>query len=779
MSTPLAASPAVRGRLIRVNGAVQGVGFRPTVWRIATALGLTGHVRNDAAGVEIALWCSDAELAAFRQRLTAECPPLARIDAIQAVDLEGVPPADGFAIAASAGGQVRTSAVPDAACCPQCLAEILDPGDRRYFYPFANCTHCGPRLSIIEAIPYDRASTSMKSFIMCEECRAEYENPADRRFHAQPIACPACGPRIWLEDQTGVAAEGASQAVIRRAAALIASGRIVAVKGVGGFHLACDATDDDAVARLRGRKRREAKPLALMARDLRQIGEFAGISAAEREALASRAAPIVLLRSRGDRGVAAGVALGNDRLGFMLPYTPLHHLLMRAFDRPIVLTSANRSGEPQCTDNDEAKNELGGIADHWLMHDRAIVNRLDDSVVRCDRHGVSVLRRARGLAPEEVAVPDGFDGSRRVFAAGGDLKAAFCLAGNGKALLSQHLGDLEERKSEQAWRDAAAIYRSIFDARPDIVVTDLHPGYRSTRIGLEFARETGARLVQIQHHHAHLASCIAQHGRALDAPSVLGVILDGTGFGEDDTIWGGEFLLGDYRRYERLAHFDAVAMPGGDRASREPWRNAYAHLRAAFGPDFLAGPAGGLPFARALAERQPNVVAKMIERGVNTPLASSAGRLFDACAAILGTCFELQSYEGQAGMELEALANPFIEAAEAWALPSDNGSIIRWRSLWEALLRDMAAAVETGLIAARFHRTLIAVVSRTARRLARENEVDTIALSGGVFQNRIMLEGVSSELSAAGFEVLAHKNVPGNDGGLALGQAMIGLAALG
>ncbi|BCM17540.1 carbamoyltransferase HypF [Mesorhizobium sp. J8] len=779
MGMLLAASPTARGHLMRVSGAVQGVGFRPTVWRIATALGLAGYVRNDAAGVEITLWCSDAELGAFRQRLTAECPPLARVDAIQIIDLEGAPPAGGFAIVASAGGRVRTSAVPDAACCPECLAEILDPCDRRYFYPFANCTHCGPRFSIIEAIPYDRASTSMKGFVMCEECRAEYENPADRRFHAQPIACPACGPRIWLENRAGIAVEGASKAVIDRAAALIASGHILALKGVGGFHLACDATDDDAVARLRSRKRREAKPFALMARDLRQIEELACISTEERQLLASRAAPIVLLHGRRDFRVAAGVAPGNDRLGLMLPYTPLHHLLMRALDRPIVLTSANRSAQPQCTENDEARCELGGIADHWLMHDRAIVNRLDDSVVRCDRHGVSVLRRARGLAPQEVAVPAGFDGSRRVFAVGGDLKAAVCLVGNGKALLSQHLGDLKEPKSEQAWRDAAALHWNIFEAKPDMVVADFHPAYRSTRIGLELAREAGVRLFRVQHHHAHLAACIAQHGRALDAPPVLGVILDGTGFGDDDTIWGGEFLLGDYRRYERLAHFDAVAIPGGDRASGEPWRNAYAHLRAAFGPDFLAGPVGNLPVARALAEKQHGAVAQMIERGINAPLASSAGRLFDACAAILGTCFERRSYEGQTGIELEALANPFMEEAEAWPLPPQSGSTIRWRGLWQALLSDIIAGVETGLISARFHKTLIAIISSTAARLAGEHRVDTIALSGGVFQNRLLLEGMFSGLSAAGFEVLAHSNVPANDGGLALGQAMIGVAALG
>ncbi|GLS35226.1 carbamoyltransferase HypF [Mesorhizobium tianshanense] len=772
----LLAEPAVEGRLVRVTGLVQGVGFRPTVWRIATAMGLSGHVRNDAAGVEIALWCSDAEFETFADRLKAQCPPLARIDGIEAATLEGPRPVGGFAIAASAGGQVKTGIVPDAACCPECLAEVLDPKDRRYFYPFANCTHCGPRLSIIKAIPYDRRSTAMARFSICEECRAEYENPADRRYHAQPIACPACGPRVWLEGPDHVVVGGGPQTVIREAAALIGEGRIVAIKGIGGFHLACDATDEAAVAQLRARKKRDGKPFALMARDLEQLAEFAELSGDERAALAASAAPIVLVKRRDSCGVAAGVAPEHEWLGFMLPYTPLHHLLLRALDAPVVMTSGNRSGEPQCTDNDEARQELAGIADFWLMHDREIVNRLDDSVVRRDGHGISVLRRARGFAPEPLALPAGFDGPVRALAAGGDLKAAFCLAGDGKALLSQHLGDLDDLKNQDAWGQALELYRSLFDTKPDLIVADRHPGYRSTRLAMELARETAARFVQVQHHHAHLASCLAQHGRAIDAPPVLGIILDGLGYGDDGTIWGGEFLLGGYRGFRRLAYFEPVALPGGDKASVEPWRNAYAYLRAAFGPDFLAKLPADRPFIRALAEKPLGVLDRMIERGVNAPLASSAGRLFDACAAVLGICFERQSYEGQAGMEMEALASPFMDAAEAWPATSPKEPVISWKGLWEALLRDQASGVETGLIAARFHRTLIEIISRKAIGLTKENGVGTVALSGGAFQNRLLLEGVLAELTVAGLEGLAHASVPANDGGLALGQATIGLA---
>ncbi|MHB1104465.1 MAG: carbamoyltransferase HypF [Devosia sp.] len=776
MNTARCATPA-EGRLIRVSGLVQGVGFRPTVWRIATGLGLAGHVRNDAAGVEIALWCSDEEYAAFRERLEAECPPLARIVRIDATRLEGRRPQDSFSIAASAGGAVQTGIVADAACCAECLAEILDPHDRRYFYPFANCTHCGPRLSIIEAIPYDRASTSMRSFPICEQCRAEYENPADRRFHAQPIACPVCGPRIWLEGEAGVEPADGPEAVIGKAAALIRAGRILAIKGIGGFHLVCDASNEETVARLRRRKQRDDKPFALMARDVAQLAGFADLSDEEKKALVSRAAPIMLLRRRAGGPIAAAVVPAHDRLGVMLPYTPLHHLLMRAFDGPVVMTSANRSGEPQCTDNDEARRDLAGIADHWLMHDRAIVNRLDDSVVRCDDHRVSVLRRGRGFAPEPIALPAGGESGLRVLATGGDLKAAFCLAADGRAMLSQHLGDLDEVKNQEAWQDSLALYQDLFDAKPNLVVTDRHPGYRSTRMGAELARETGARLLQVQHHHAHLASCLAGHGRAFDAPPVLGVILDGVGFGDDGTIWGGEFLLGDYRSFRRLGHFDPVSMPGGDMASLQPWRNAYAHLARAFGHDFLAGPADGPAFAGLLAEKPLAVLDQMIRKRINAPRASSAGRLFDACAAILGVCFERQSYEGQAGMELEALANPFFDGAERWplSLPPDE-PVIRWRGLWEALIGDLSARVEPGLIAARFHRTLVSVVSQAAIRLARQNGVDTIALSGGVFQNRLLLEGMLATLAAAGIEVIAHTSVPANDGGLALGQAAIGLA---
>lgn len=762
------------GWRIRVNGLVQGVGFRPAVWRIANAMGLAGHVSNDGAGVEIAVWCDDASQRQFCQRLNDECPGLARIDGIAIDRLSGAAPADGFIIRASGGGRVRTGIVPDAACCPACLAETLDPAARRYFYPFTNCTHCGPRLSILHRLPYDRASTSMAGFPFCPACRAEYDDPADRRFHAQPIACPDCGPRIWLQDGVGGRVDGSGGDVLARTAALIRAGRIVAIKGIGGFHLACDAGNEQAVTTLRQRKRREDKPFAVMVRDLGDLGGIARCSQDEAAVLATPAAPILLLErlDLADGIIAPSVAPRQQRLGVMLPYTPLHHLLMRLLDRPIVLTSANRSGEPQCAANEEALADLAGIADHWLMHDRDIVNRLDDSVLRQDGTGTTVLRAARGFAPGNLLLPAGLQGGQPLLAVGGDLKAAFCLAGGEKALLSQYLGDLVELKTEDAWRHCLTLYRDLFDASPQSIVCDLHPGYRSTRIARELAEQAGVPLVQVQHHHAHLASNLASNLYPVDAPPVIGVVLDGLGYGDDGTLWGGEFLLGHYSGYQRLAHFAPIAMPGGDRASREPWRNLLAHLAAAWG-SVDAAPGTGL-----LGQRPVAAVEQMIRRGVNSPLASSAGRLFDAVAACLGICPDQQSYEGQAATELEALAEPFMTqtSADDWPVPDGERQVLQWRWLWDAILQDLSGGQVGGLIAARVHHALIRLVSQTAVRLARQSAASHIALSGGVFQNRLLLLGVSDAVIRAGLIPLVHGRVPANDGGLALGQAAVGLS---
>lgn len=765
----------VETRRIRVSGLVQGVGFRPTVWRFAHEEGLTGYVLNDGGGVAIEATGPPSAVERFCRRLSAEAPPLARIDGIETtVVSEPGEPATAFVIRDSAAGVVATGIVPDAATCPDCLAECLDQSDRRHGYAFTNCTHCGPRLSIVQAIPYDRRTTTMAPFGMCPACRHEYDSPADRRFHAQPNACPACGPRLWLEDESGPRSEADP---LQAAARLICVGGIVAVKGIGGFHLACDATSEAAVAELRRRKARDDKPLAVMARDLDMARTLARVGAAEAAALSSPAAPIVLLERRADAPLAPAVAPRHRRIGVMLPYTPLHHLLLSSAMRPLVMTSGNRSDEPQCTTNDGARVRLAGIADAWLMHDREIANRLDDSVVRIDTHGPAVLRRARGYAPAPLALAPGFASAPVTLAFGGELKATFCILSGASATLSQHLGDLEEPATCADFRNTLALYRRLFEVTPAIVAIDKHPDYASNGWGAALARETGARLVTVQHHHAHLAAVLAEHGIGPEATRALGIILDGTGLGDDGTIWGGEFLLGGYLAFDRVAHLEPIRLPGGAAAIREPWRNTLAHVRASS----LAGRfEAGLDHAALdwLRQKPVAVMDAMLKQGLNAPLASSAGRLFDAVAGALGICRDRQAYEGQAAMELEAMAMPY--ASDATPYPVSIGDTpsgaVSFAPMWPALLDDLAGGVPRGVVAARFHGTLIAAIARTVARLAGRHHIDVVALSGGVFQNRILLEGSRIAIGRIGLPVLTHCRVPSNDGGLSLGQAAIAAA---
>ncbi len=768
--------PLTSGERIRVTGVVQGVGFRPTVWRLARQCDLAGAVWNDADGVVIDAWGEAAARDRFVGRLRAETPPLARIDRIRREPLQGTPPA-GFRIDPSRAGRPRTEVAADAATCPQCLAEVLDPGDRRHGYPFTNCTHCGPRLSIVRAIPYDRANTSMARFPLCPQCRAEYDDPADRRFHAQPNACPACGPRLWLEEgDEEVTARG--EAAIERTAALLRSGHIVAIKGIGGFHLACDAGDAAAVARLRVRKRRRHKPLALMARDLEMVRRHARVGAAEAELLRSPAAPIVVLQAAGGP-LPEALAPGQEALGFMLPYTPLHHLLMARLARPIVLTSGNHSGQPQVTANAAARERLAGIADALLLHDREIVNRLDDSVVRLADGRPRLLRRARGYAPRPQPLPAGLDGPS-VLAMGGELKSTFCLLREGGAILSQHLGDLEEAATWRDYRHNLGLYRRLFGFDPEVIAVDPHPGYLSTALGREIAAAGDAELVAVQHHHAHIAACMAENGIGPGDGAVLGVALDGLGYGDDGTLWGGEFLRADYRGYHRLARFRPVAMPGGARAVREPWRNALAHLDDAIGRRRLAEEYADLSIVRFLRRRPLDTLRAAIDRGVNAPPASSAGRLFDAVAAVIGVCREEAGFEGQAGMALEALAAPRFHDRAAVAYPvARDGDELAWGPLWEALLGDLRDGVDPGLIAARFHHGLAAAVAATALALCHHEGLETVALGGGVFQNRLLLERTCELLRQDGVRVLAPAELPANDGGLSLGQAVVAAAGGG
>jgi hydrogenase maturation protein HypF len=763
------------GESIRVTGIVQGVGFRPSVWRLAKECGIVGQVWNDAEGVLIHAWGSQASLDAFVGCLQAEQPPLSRVEAIMRTALTdvGEAPKD-FQILVSRKGEARTDVAADAATCRECLAEVLDPANRRHRYPFTNCTHCGPRLSIVRAIPYDRVNTSMRSFPMCAQCQAEYEDPANRRFHAQSNACADCGPQVWLEDAGGrrIAPDEGCDA-IATAVRLIRRGSIVAIKGIGGIHLACDAGNEHAVDSLRRRKHRYHKALALMARDIPMVARFAEVNETDAALLNDKAAPIVVLNATGE-ALATAVAPGQNTLGFMLPYTPLHHLLMQDMRRPIVLTSGNRSDEPQTTGNQDAHQRLDKIADYYLLHDRDIVNRLDDSVLRIADGKPRFLRRARGYAPQPIPLPDEFTNADSILAMGGEMKNTFCLLKDGKAILSQHMGDLEDAATHRDYRRNLQLYRQLFDFRPALIAVDMHPNYLSTQLGKAIAAEEGVPLIEVQHHHAHITGCMAEQGLVPDAGKVLGVALDGLGFGGDETIWGGEFLLADYHGFERIAHFQPVPMLGGAQAISEPWRNTFAQLLYTLGWDRVAEDHGDLDIVRFLKGKPLAVLQTMAQKGVNSPLASSAGRLFDAVAAAVGVCRESAAFEGQAAMELEALAaGRFAKQVEfAYGFELQDGCL-NWRPLWSALLKDLSEGVAPGIIAARFHQGVAAAVAETAGRLCSEHEVQTVVLSGGVFQNRLLVERTSLLLRDQRLRVLSPVATPANDGGLSLGQAII------
>ena len=758
---------------LRVRGTVQGVGFRPAVWRLATELALDGDVLNDGEGVLIRLAGPRRAIKEFEARLPVEAPKLARIDAIERRTVGGPIDHDGFRIAASRGGIVATAIVPDAATCAACLSEIAMPGERRFRYPFTNCTQCGPRLTIIESAPYDRATTTMRGFAMCPACRTEYLDPADRRFHAQPIACPICGPRLALSHVDGRATDASDPIVAT--AELIATGGIVAVKGLGGFHLACNATSQAAVSELRRRKRRAGKPFAVMMRDLAMVGRHCVLGPLEAMLLSAPEAPIVVLEAAGC-GLADAVAPGLPNLGVMLPHTPLHHLLMQALGRPAVMTSGNMSDEPQCTDGADARVRLGAIADAVLDHDRSIVGAVDDSVVRVMAGRPAILRRGRGHAPAPIRLPAGFDRTPPVLAMGGELKAAFCLTTRGEAILSHHMGDLESAPTFDAYRLALDRYRHLFDHTPRIVVVDQHPEYLSRKLGESIAEAEGLVLTEVQHHHAHIAACLADNGVALDAEPVLGIALDGLGYGDDGTIWGGEFLLADYRGFRRVGSLEAVAMPGAARAIHEPWRNTLAHIVASIGWDAFEAQLAGTPLHRRFTDKPVVAITSMIRSGLNAPLASSCGRLFDAVAGALGIAFDGQGFEGEAAARLEAMAGARANGAVyPFRFAREQGGLYRLSAgpMWRALVADLAKGTPAGVVATRFHHGLSAALSGMATMLRREHHTGVVALSGGSFQNKLLLESLKGLLEADGVHVLIHAMVPANDGGLALGQAAV------
>ncbi|MDX8533118.1 carbamoyltransferase HypF [Mesorhizobium sp. VK25A] len=782
---------------IRVRGRVQGVGFRPTVWRFAQESRLHGEVLNDGEGVLIRVRGPRSDIQRLVERLRSEPPPLASIEAIELAPFIGQLDA-GFRIVESATGEAHTEISPDAGICAACAAEVLDPFARRYRYPFTNCTHCGPRLTIVRGIPYDRASTTMAPFPLCVDCAAEYGEPADRRFHAEPIACHACGPKARLVRFDGRAVSYEQHSMlddVDAAMSLIQKGEIVAIKALGGYQLACDATRPEAVARLRQLKRRDGKPFALMARDIDVIRKYCAVSREEEQALRSAAAPIVLLDASGPQHLPESVAPGMSTLGFMLPSTPLHVLLFRRMARPVVMTSGNLSDEPQVTDDAEAAAKLGQIASFALTHNREIANRVDDSVVRLAVGKIRMLRRARGHAPASVRLPRGFETAPQILAFGPEMKATFCLVKDGRAVLSQHQGDLEDAATFDDYCKNLVLFRELFGHQPRALACDMHPEYLSSKLARERAQVRQLALIEVQHHHAHIAACLAENGRPLGAPAVLGIALDGLGFGPSGetgggAIWGGEFLLADYRDFDRLGTFKPVAMPGGAQASREPWRNLYAHLMAELGWAQLAMNFSELEIFRALARKPRATLDGMIKDSLNSPPASSCGRLFDAVAAALGICFERQAYEGEAAMRLEAIvcrktmAEEGDELAYPLAIPNLKGTGIPYVepvAMWNAILGDLVLQTPVEVMAARFHKGLANVLVAMALKLARRDDeagprFDTIALSGGCFNNRILLEQTARRLEEREFNVLTHAEVPAGDGGVALGQAAIAAA---
>ncbi len=756
---------------LKITGLVQGVGFRPFVYRLAHELELTGTVRNQTDGVRIHVEGTAPALQSFIAGLRSHCPPAAVIDDIQIV--EAMPTGAGrFVIIGSADtSELVTRISPDLPVCADCLwdlhghpLETLGEDPRRLDYPFTNCTNCGPRFSIVTALPYDRPQTTMRSFAMCDNCRREYEDVSDRRFHAQPIACRHCGPQYTLSPDS--------------LAAALDAGQIVAMKGIGGFHLACDATNQVIVEELRARKHREAKPFAVMFADADAVARHALVTETERTLLQSSARPIVLLQTRTaaqpeTRPIAPAVSNDLHTIGAILPYMPMHHLLFDRLKIPaIVLTSGNLSSEPIVTSNAHAAEILGPIADTLLTHNRDIHNRQDDSVAMVVGDRARLLRRSRGYVPNPVRLPFSVDG---IVAVGAEQKNTLCFGSGNEAILSQHIGDLDDAVTLEFFEEVLDRFPKLFRLSPRLMVRDRHPDYLSTQI----AEQSGLPVVAVGHHHAHIASCMAEHG--LTGP-VIGVALDGTGFGDDGAVWGGEFLLAELTDYERFAHFDYVQLPGGDRAVEEPWRSGLSYLMRAFEPE---GPPPGVQSSLAIfrdevvTPREREAALHALAVGINTPLTSSAGRLFDAVAAICDVCTRSR-FDAEAPMRLADCLTEGVEEAYPFDVsePQADGAprLIQFDSMIRRIAHDVAVGIPVGLISGRFHNTICESVAEAAREARDEHGINRVVLSGGVFQNRYVLAGTEERLVAAGFEVFSHEKVPSNDGGLALGQLAIAAA---
>ncbi|MCL0056186.1 carbamoyltransferase HypF [Dehalococcoidia bacterium] len=743
---------------IRVRGVVQGVGFRPFIFRLAHEHGLAGWVRNTSGEVNIEV--EGEEIERFLDDLKAKAPPMARIEGVTTT----IHPPKGYTEFVIKDSLARVGEYqlvsPDIATCPECQNEILSPRDRRYLYPFTNCTNCGPRFTIIEDIPYDRARTTMRHFVMCPDCQREYDDPLNRRFHAQPNACPRCGPHLTLVDNGGnpVICDDPIVATVD----LFKQSRIVAIKGLGGFLLACDATNLQTVNLLRERKRRPAKPFAVMVPTLEEAKRHCVVSPEEEVLLESSQCPIVLLERRSDSLVSPEVTPGIKYLGIMLPYTPLHHLLLREAGLPLVMTSGNLSEEPIARDNDEALRRLSGIADYFLLHNRDIYSRYDDSVYIVEEAKPRAVRRARGYAPYPIFLP--FK-ARQILACGAEEKNTFCLTRENHAFLSQHIGDMENEETLEQFENTIELYRRLFRIHPEVVAYDMHPEYLATKYALELGeREPDLKLVPIQHHHAHVVSCLVENGAT---GPVIGVAFDGTGYGTDGAIWGGEFLIADWRGFERVGHLEYVPLPGGAAAIKKPYRMALGYL-------FSLGIAEGVPLLSRIDPTEVELIRQQVERKINSPLTSSVGRLFDGVAALAGVRDEI-TYEAQAAIEMEMLAPKEVHfGGYPFSITAHQGMrVVKLGELLAAVIDDIKKGVPLPLISARFHHTISEMIVVMCRLLARERGLSQVVLSGGVFQNRLLLRLATSALRAEGFTVLTHSLVPANDGGISLGQAVV------
>jgi len=784
---------SIKSASISVRGIVQGVGFRPFVYGLAVKHNLKGWVYNTSEDVRIEVEGKAEAVEQFELELETEAPPLAHIEA---VTIKHHPPRGykNFEIRHSQAQEGKYQLIsPDVATCQACLGELLNPEDRRYGYPFTNCTNCGPRFTIIEDMPYDRPQTTMRYFQMCPQCQAEYDNPLDRRFHAQPNACPKCGPQVELFDNKGslITPIESGSNPIAAASQLLKQGKIVAIKGLGGFLLACDATNDTAVKTLRKRKKRSSKPFAIMVTTVDEARRHCYVSSEEEDLLTSPQSPIVLMRWKEDSSVSREVAPNLRFLGIMLPYTPLHHILLRDIGRPLVMTSGNLSEEPIARDNDEALRRLSSIADYFLFHNRDIYSRYDDSVAIVERGTSQLIRRARSYAPYPIGLS--FE-TRQVLGCGAEEKNTFCLTKDNYAFLSQHIGDMENMETLEHFNSTISLYKRLFHTEPEIIAHDLHPDYLATKYAQELG-ESGMKLVPVQHHHAHIASCIADNGLE---PPVIGVAFDGTGMGADGNIWGGEFLVADYRNFRRAGHLEYLPLPGGAAAIKRPYRTAIGYILTLLGENALNSVIASEAKQSQLAsigqvtEVEVEIIKRQIARRINSPLSSSMGRLFDAISALLGIRGEID-YEGQAAVELEMAAYSSVvarpvpsgareldEAISAnnesypYRIEEDEGiRIVYLRDLLSAIIEDLRLSIPMGRISVKFHNTVARMINEMCYLIADETGISQVALSGGVFQNRLLLRKAVSLLESSDFQVFTHKQVPCNDGGISLGQAVI------